>query len=80
MCSLKQHMSPRPAPPVTMVLVASLVTLLTIVTVAASSCVTRSGDQGQCRRGFQGGEVRAGSTRAGNKDPSFHDHGKGPFY
>ena len=50
MCSLKQHMSPRPAPPVTMVLVARLVTLLTIVTVAASSCVTRSGDQGQFRR------------------------------
>ena len=50
MCSLKQHMSPRPAPPVTMVLVARLVTLLTIVTVAASSCVTRSGNQGQCRR------------------------------
>ena len=32
-------------------------------------------------RGCQAGEVRAGSTRAGNKDPrSFHDHGKGPFY
>ena len=53
MCSLKQHVSPRPAPPVTMVLAARLVTLVTqvtLVTLAASSCVTRSGDQGQCRR------------------------------
>ena len=31
-------------------LVLRLVTLVTIVTLAASSCVTRSGDQGQCRR------------------------------
>ena len=48
MCSLKQHMSPRPAPPVTMVLVARLVTLVTLVT-----RVTRVVTQRPPRRGCE---------------------------